>query len=45
MNNSKSPGPDNIGPGLIKEVISAIIDPLIYIYNLSLFTGVVPDRN
>jgi len=33
-----------IGPGLIKEVIEAIVDPLLHIYNLSLNKGIVPDK-
>jgi len=44
LRKSKSPGPDNIGPGLIKEVIEAIVDPLLLIYNLSLNKGIVPDK-
>jgi len=42
--NSKSPGHDNIGPKLIKYIASAIIHPLVYIYNSSLANGMVPDR-
>ena len=41
--NSKSPGHDNIGPKLIKYIASAIIHPLVYIYNSSLTNGMVPD--
>ena len=37
-------GPDNIGPKLIKEVTEILIDPLVHIFNLSLTTGVVPDK-
>ena len=44
LRKSKSPGPDNIGPGLIKEVIEAIADPLLHIFNLSLNEGTVPDK-
>jgi len=44
LRKSKSPGPDNIGPGLIKEVVEAIVDPLMHIYNLSLNKGIVPDK-
>ena len=44
LNSSKSPGPDNIRPGLIKEVIAAIMDPLLYTYNLSISTGIVPEK-
>ena len=40
--NNKSPGPDNIGPRLLKEVANEIIDPL-YLFNLSLSTGTVPN--
>jgi len=31
LNNSKSPGCDNIGPSLIKDVSTVILDPLVYI--------------
>ena len=44
MKPNKSPGPDNIGPKLIKEVAEILIDPLVHIFNLSLTTGVVPDK-
>ena len=44
LNNNKSPGPDNFGPILVKEMASQIIEPLLYIYNLSFSTGVVPDK-
>ena len=44
LRKSKSPGPDNVGPGLVKEVIEAIVDPLLHIYNLSLTKGIVPDK-
>jgi len=44
MKSSKSPGPDNIGPKLIKEVAEILIDPLVHIFHLSLTTGVVPDK-
>ena len=40
---SKSPGPDNIGPKLLKSTLSDVIDPLVYICNLSFSTGCVPD--
>ena len=43
MHNNKSVGPDNIGPRLIKEIIPVIINALLYLFNLSLTTGVVPD--
>jgi len=44
LNNKKSPGPDNIGPRLIKEVQHSILDPLLRIINLSFSSGVFPDR-
>lgn len=44
LNNSKSPGYDNIGPRLIKEVSATIVDPLVHIFNLSLQSGCVPDK-
>jgi len=39
---NKSPGPDNIGTRLLKEVISSIIQPLLHIFNMSFTSGVVP---
>lgn len=44
LKNNKSPGPDNIGPSLVKEMEQIIIDPLAYIFNLSLSTGQVPSK-
>jgi len=44
MKSKKSPGPDNIGLKLIKEVAEILINPLVHIFNLSLTTGVVPDK-
>jgi len=41
--NSKSPGPDNIGPKLLKLTLDDLIEPLVYICNLSFGTGCVPD--
>jgi len=41
--NHKSPGPDSTGPRLLKEVINEIIDPLVYLFNLSFSTGLVPE--
>ena len=43
QNNNKSPGPDNFGPTLVKEMAGLIIEPLLFIYNL-FSTGVVPDK-
>ena len=43
LNPSKCPGADNLGP-LILDISSSIIDPLLHIYNLSLSTGVVPNK-
>jgi len=39
----KSPGPDNIGPKLLKSILNDLTDPLVYICNLSFTTGCVPD--
>ena len=39
---NKSPGPDNIGPKLLKAVLSHIVDPLQFIFNLSFANGCVP---
>ena len=40
----KSPGFDNISAHIIKKVIFDVAEPLAHICNLSLFTGVVPDK-
>ena len=39
----KSPGPDNIGLGLVKEVIESIVDLLLDIFSLFILDGIVPD--
>ena len=44
LQNSKSPGFDNIGPKLIKEMAYSFVDPLLHIYNLSFASGIVPDQ-
>jgi len=44
LNTFKSPGPDNIGPKLVKEMSLIIIEPPLHIYNLSLKTGNFPDQ-
>jgi len=44
LNDNKGAGPDNIGPRLLKEMLSAIVQPFLYIINLSLFTGIVSDK-
>jgi len=44
LKNSESPGPDDIGPKLIKQVQHAIVNPLLHIYNLSTEKGIVPDK-
>ena len=43
LNNNKSPGPDNIGPRLIKEVQQSILDPSLHIISLHFSSGVFPD--
>ena len=42
LNNSKSPGPANIGPGLIKDNFETLNKPLLYVFNLPLTNGIVP---
>ena len=39
----KSPGPDGIRPKLIRNIADEIVDPLLYIFNLSISTGQVAD--
>jgi len=42
LNTSKSAGPDNIGPTLVKSAY--ICEPLLHIFNLSISNGIVPDQ-
>lgn len=44
LKSKKSCGEDNISIFLIKEVINEIIDPLVYLFNLSLKTGFIPQN-
>jgi hypothetical protein len=44
LNITKSPGTDNIGAKLVRKSADAIIDPLVYIYNLSSRSGIVPNE-
>lgn len=44
LKNGKSPGPDNIGPKLLKQVSHVLVNPLVYMYNLSIETGIVPEK-
>ena len=41
---SKADGPDGISPRVIKECIHSIVNPLCDIFNMSLCTGIVPDK-
>ena len=41
--NNKAPGSDNISTKILKEISHSIMFPLIYIYNPSFKTGIVPD--
>ena len=41
---NKSAGHDNVGNFIIKKVKSEIVKPLTHIFNLSLSTGVVPEK-
>jgi len=43
LNTTKSPGPDNISPKLVKECTTELVEPLLHLYNLSLNSGVVPE--
>jgi len=40
---NKSPGVDNIGPKILKEISSEIVPALTYIFNLSFSAGLVPE--
>ena len=44
FNPNKSAGHDNVGNYIIKKVGKEIVKPLTHIFNLSLSTGVVPDK-
>ena len=44
FNDNKSAGQDNIGNYIIKRVGNEIVKPLTSIFNLSLSTGIVPDK-
>jgi len=44
LNLHKSSGPDNISPKIIHDVKYVIIEPLLFIYNLSLQSGIVPTQ-
>ena len=43
MNVSKSPGPDNIHPRILKELSAVICKPLSLIFNNSILIGKLPD--
>jgi len=42
LKNNKSPGADNIGSKILKEVVDDITCPLSHMFNLSFVTGIVP---
>ena len=42
--NGKSPGFDNVGPKLLKQVSHVVVDPLLYMYKLSFEMGIVPEK-
>ena len=44
LKSNKSPGFDDIGPSLVKECAVDLLQPLKYIFNLSLTQGTFPDR-
>ena len=43
LNIHKSPGPDELGPKIIKSLGDIIAHPLSFVYNLSFTCGIVPD--
>ena len=44
LKRSKSPGPDDIPPSLLKDAASCLAEPLTYVINMSLRTGQVPNQ-
>ena len=44
LKNSNACGFDNLSSNLLKKVIHYIVDPLVNIFNISLKTGIVPDK-
>lgn len=43
LNNIKSPGPDGVGPTILKDVTDVIARPLAYLDYLSFQAGLVPE--
>ena len=41
--NNKAPGSDSISSKIVKEICDSIVLPLMYLFNLSFQTGIVPD--
>jgi len=41
--NSKAPGRDNVNSKILKEISNYIVDPLVYIFDMSFTMGIVPD--
>ena len=44
LKSKKSPGFDGIKNELIKDIVQGIVIPLVYIFNLSFLSGIVPKR-
>ena len=44
LKSKKGPGFDRIKNELIKDIVHGIVIPLVYIFNLSLLSGIVPKR-
>ena len=44
LNSTKSPGPDNLGPKVLKELADEVAPLLLLVYKKSLETGEVPDE-
>jgi len=43
LNTNKSCGPDEISPQLVKDNCAILVEPLVYLYNLSLEQVFFPD--
>jgi len=41
--NNKAPGRDNIKSKILKEISSFIVDPLVYIFDMSFMSGIAHD--
>lgn len=44
LRNNKAPGYDNITPIIIKEIAESIVNVLVHIFNLSMSSGIFPEK-